>query len=110
MTTCEYCGRTLRVGETLQGIRYGTLAASGFKPACDCAEVIICESCGSRLSQYVYSSLDTCALPYPTIFKMVTELSSLMRNGYLLIHNIGKLPTTDQLALQHLITACKEAS
>jgi len=56
---------------------------------------------------YVYSSLDNRALTYPTIFKMVTELMSLMKNGYKLIQSIATLPAPDQRALLHLVASCK---
>jgi hypothetical protein len=46
-------------------------------------------------------------LSYPTIFKMVTELTSLMKNGYKLIQHIANLPSSDQRALHHLVTSCK---
>ncbi|WP_224961836.1 hypothetical protein [Geomonas subterranea] len=106
---CEYCGRTLREGDLVHGIKYGTLTATGFKAAKDSAEVVICEPCGNKVYQYLYSTLDSKALAYPVIFKMVAELSSLVKNGYKLIQNISQLPAPDQQALQHLITSCKSA-
>lgn len=105
---CEYCGKTIRQGETIHGIEYGSLTATGFKAAQDSAVTVICGSCGDRVYQYVYSSLDNRALAYPAIFKMVTELASLMKNGYKLVQNIATLPKADQLALQHLISSCKK--
>ncbi len=106
---CEYCGRALRQGDTIHGLKYGTLTGTGFKPASDSAVTVICGPCGNRVYQMVYSSLDTRSLTYPTIFKMVTELSALMKNGYKLIQNIASLPSSDQKALQHLVTTCKQA-
>lgn len=104
---CEYCGRGLTQGDTIHGIKYGTLTSNGFKAASDSAVTIICGSCGNKVYQYVYSSLDNRALAYPTIFKMVTDLSTLMKNGYKLIQQIASLPSSDQRALQHLVTTCK---
>jgi hypothetical protein len=105
---CEYCGRTLREGDTIHGLKYGTLTSNGFKAASDSAVTVICGSCGNKVYQIVYSSLDTRALSYLTIFKMVTELTPLMKNGYKLIQNVASLPASDQRALYHLVTACKE--
>jgi hypothetical protein len=104
---CEHCGRILREGDTINGIKYGTLTSTGFKAGQDSAVVIICEPCASKAMEFIYSSLDTRALSYPTIFSMVTELTSLMKNGYKVIQSIARLPATDQRALHHLVTACK---
>uniref|UniRef100_C6E4Z1 Uncharacterized protein n=1 Tax=Geobacter sp. (strain M21) TaxID=443144 RepID=C6E4Z1_GEOSM len=105
---CEYCGRTLRQGDTIHGIKYGVLTGTGFKAAQDSAVTVICGPCGNRVYQMVYSSLDTRALTYPTIFRMVAELTSLMKNGYKLIQDIASLPASDQKALQHLVTSCQQ--
>ncbi|TGU71187.1 hypothetical protein E4633_12635 [Geomonas terrae] len=105
---CEYCGRTLREGDTIHGLKYGTLTHSGFKAASDSAVTVICGTCGNKVYQMVYSSLDTRALSYPTMLKMVTELTSLMKNGYKLIQHIASLPATDQRALYHLVTSSKQ--
>jgi len=58
--------------------------------------------------EFVYASLDTRALSYPTIFKMVTDLTSLIKNGYKLIQHVANLPASDQRALHHLVTTCKQ--
>lgn len=108
MTTCERCGRTLKQGDIIHGIKYGTLISSGFQAANDSAVTVICEPCGAKALEYVYSSLDTTALSYPTIFRMVAELSSLMKDGYRLIQNIAKLPSTEQRALHHLVISCQK--
>jgi len=105
---CEYCGRIMRPGDIIHGIKYGTLTSTGFRAAQDSAVVVICEPCGNKVCQYVYSSLDNRTLAYPVIFKMVTELTSLMKNGYKLIQKIASLPASDQRALQHLVTSCKQ--
>ncbi len=105
---CEYCGRTLRQGDTIHGLKYGTLTPTGFKAASDSAVTVICGPCGNKVYQIVYSSLDTRALSYPTMLKMVTELTSLMKNGYKLIQYIASLPATDQRALYHLVTSSKQ--
>ena len=105
---CEYCGKALRQGDTVHGIKYGTLTTTGFKAASDSAVTVICESCGNKVYQVVYSSLDNRALTYPTIFRMVTELTTLMKNGYKMIQSIANLPASDQKALQHLVTSCKQ--
>jgi len=109
MTTCECCGRRLRQGDIIHGIKYGTLTNTGFKAAQDSAVTVLCGSCGEKAYDYVYSSLDNRALAYPVLFKMVTELSSLMKNGYNLIQSIAKLPAKQQIALKILITACKDS-
>lgn len=106
---CEYCNRRLMQGDTIHGIKYGTLTATGFKAAQDSAVTVICGSCGEKMYQFVYASLDRGTLAYPIIFKMVNELTSLMKNGYKVIQNIATLPKEDQQALQHLIIACKES-
>src|SRR4051794_18323431 len=106
---CEFCGKSLRQGDTIHGIKYGTLTRTGFKAAEDSAVTVICGSCGEKVYQIVYSQLDSQAMAYPTIFRMVTELTSLMKNGYKLIQNIAKLPAPDQRALYHLVTSCKES-
>lgn len=108
MTTCEYCGKTLRPGDTVHGIKYGVLASSGFVPVKDSAVTIICGPCGNKVYRLVYSSLDNGKLAYPVIFKLYSELTVLMKNGYKLIQAISKLPAREQLALQLLITTCKE--
>jgi hypothetical protein len=108
MTTCERCGRKLRQGDIIHGIKYGTLTSTGFKAASDSAVTVICGSCGAKAMEYVYSLLDTKALAYPTIFKMVAELSSLMKDGYRLIQNIANLPSSDQRALHHLVISCQQ--
>lgn len=105
---CEHCGMALRQGDIIHGIKYGTLTSTGFKAAPDSAVTVICGPCGEKVYQYVYSYLDNRALSYPTIFKMVTDLTSLIKNGWKLIQNIAKLPATEQRALQHLVTSCKE--
>jgi len=106
---CEYCGRTLRQGDIIHGLKYGTLTATGFKAAQDSAVTVICGPCGEKVYSYVYSSLDNRALAYPVIFKMVTELTNLMKNGYKVIQNIASLPASDQKALQHLVTSCNKS-
>jgi hypothetical protein len=105
---CEHCGQIMRPGDIVHGIKYGTLTSTGFQAAQDSAVVVVCEPCSQRAMEFVYSSLDTRALSYPTIFKMVIELTSLMKNGYKLIQSIASLPATDQRALHHLVTACKQ--
>lgn len=106
---CEYCGRALRHGDTIHGIKYGTLTSTGFKAAQDSAVTVICGPCGEKMYHFVYASFDNRALAYPVIFKMVTELTSLMKNGYKLIQSIASLPASDQKALHHLVTTCKES-
>jgi len=104
---CEHCGRIMRQGDSIHGIKYGTLTSTGFKAAQDSAVVIICEPCGTKAMEFVYSSLDTRALSYPTIFKMVTDLTSLMKNGYKLIQHIATLPAPEQKAILHLVNLGK---
>lgn len=106
MITCEYCGRTLRQGDTIHGIKYGTLTTTGFKAAQDSAVTVICGDCGMLFNQIIYSYLDRDKLKYPTIFKMYRELKASMENGYKVIQSIAKLPRASQQALQHLIAIC----
>ena len=107
--TCEYCGKSLRRGDTVHGIRYGSLAGNGFIPARDSAVTVICGPCGNQIYRVVYSSLDRGKLDHPAIFKLYSELGTLMKNGWKLIQAISKLPVQDQTALQRLITICKES-
>ena len=109
MTTCEYCGQQLREGDTIHGIKYGTLAINGFIPAKDSAVTVICGDCGTKIYRMVYASLDPQRLPYPKIFKMYEDLTSLMKNGYKLLQAIAKLPAKEQHALRHMIESCKFA-
>jgi len=104
---CEYCGKTLRQGDTVHGLKYGSLASSGFIPAKDSAVTVICGPCGEKVYRLVYASLDKGTLPYPVIFNMYNELTTLMKNGYKLIQSISKLPSREQHALQHLVESCK---
>ena len=106
---CEYCGRTLRRGDTVHGLKYGSLASSGFMPAKDSAVTVICGPCGEKVYQLVYASLDEGQIAYPVIFKMYTELTTLMKNGYKLISAISKLPAKEQQALHQLVESCKSA-
>ncbi|MCM0084465.1 hypothetical protein L4X63_23075 [Geomonas sp. Red32] len=105
---CEHCGRVIREGDTIHATKYGTLTCTGFKAAQESAVVVICEPCGARVSQYMYSTLDPRAFTYPTIFKLVTDLTTLMKNGYKLIQRIASLPVSDQRALHHLVNSCKQ--
>ena len=109
MTTCEYCGKQLRQGDIIHGVRFGTLTSTGFKPDQASAVVVICDSCGNKVSNIVYSYLDQGKMAYPVIFNLYNELTILMKNGYKLIQNIAKLPRADQQALQHLITISKSS-
>jgi len=106
---CELCSSTLEQEDTIHGIKHGTLTSTGFKSAPDSAVTVICGSCGEKVFKYVYSSLDNRALSYPTIFKMVTDLTALLKNGYKLIQNIASLPASDQRALYHLVTYSKSS-
>lgn len=106
---CEYCGKTLRQGDTVHGIKYGSLASSGFVPAKDSAVTVICGPCGNKVYGFVYASLDEGKIAYPVIFNMVTELTTLMKNGYKMIQAISKLPAREQVAIRHMIESCKSA-
>lgn len=106
---CEYCGKALRQGDTIHGIKYGTLTTSGFKAAQDSAVTVICSDCGTMVYQIVYSYLDHDKLKYPVMFKMYLELKASMENGYKLIQNISKLPAREQIAIRHMIESCKSA-
>lgn len=85
----------------------GSLASSGFVPAKDSAATVICGACGNRVYRLVYASLDEGKIPYPVIFNMYNELSTLMKNGYKLIQAISRIPAKEQHALRHMIESCK---
>jgi len=105
---CEYCGKVMRPGDTVHGVKYGVLGSDGrFKAAIDSAPTTLCGPCGEKVYRLVYASLDKGTLAYPVIFKMYTELTTLMKNGYKLISAISKLPAKEQYALQHLVEYCK---
>lgn len=106
---CEYCNRTLRQGDTVHGIKYGSLASSGFVPAKESAVTVICGPCGNKTYRFVYASLDEGKIAYPVIFSMVNELTTLMKNGYKVIQAISKLPAREQIAIRHMIESCKSA-
>ena len=108
MTTCEYCGKTLRPGDTVHGIKYGTLAGSGFVPAKDAAVTVICGPCGNRLCNFIYASLDQNKRTYPALFNTYEQLATVMKNGYRVIQAMSKLPASDQSAIQLLITISKD--
>jgi hypothetical protein len=107
---CEYCGKSLRQGDTVHGIKYGSLASNGFVSAKDSAVTVICGPCGEKVYRFVYASLDDGKLAYPVIFKMYEELTALMKNGYKMIQTIAKLPATEQTAIQHMIESYKQAN
>ena len=109
MTTCEHCGKLLRQGDTIHGIKYGTLTNTGFMAAKDSAVSVICDDCGNKIYRFVYASLDEGKIAYPAIFKMYEELASVIKNGYKMIHSIATLPASDQRALQHLLISCNRS-
>jgi hypothetical protein len=105
---CEYCNRTLHPGDTVHGIKYGVLGSDGkFKAAIDSAPSTLCGPCGNLIYGFVYASLDEGKIAYPVIFKMVNELTTLMKNGYKMIQAISQLPAKEQHALQDLVESCK---
>jgi transcription elongation factor Elf1 len=106
MTTCECCGKELTDGDTMHGLRYGTLSFTKFIPAKDSAVTVICGPCGEKVYGLIYGSLDS-TLGYPAIFDMYTELIVIMKNGYNLIQAIAKLPAVEQRVIQHMIELCK---
>lgn len=106
---CEYCNRTLRPGDTVHGIKHGSLANSGFIPAKDAAVTVLCNDCSKKVYSLVYASLDGGKIAYPGIFNMYNELTILMKNGYKLIQAIAKLPATEQRAIQSMIETCKSS-
>ena len=105
---CEFCGKRMKQGDVVHGIKYGTLTSTGFMAAKDSAVSVICDDCGNKVYRFVYASLDDGKIAYPAIFKMVTDLTTLMKNGYKTIQSIANLPASDQKALQHLVTSCKQ--
>jgi hypothetical protein len=106
---CEYCGKALRKGDTIHGIKYGSLASSGFIPAKDSAVTVICGDCGNMLYGFIYASLDQNKPTYPALYRTYEELTKCLKNGYKLIQAISKLPVSDQSALQRIISICKES-
>jgi len=104
---CEYCNRTLRRGDTIHGIKYGTLTTTGFKAAQDSAVTVICGDCGTLLYQIVYGNLDNEKLSYPTIFKMLGEIATLMKNQWKFAQEITQLPRAEQVTLKRLVSICK---
>jgi hypothetical protein len=107
---CEYCGKTLKQGDVIHGIKYGSLGYDGkFKAAIDSAPTTLCGPCGNQICRFVYASLDEGKIAYPVIFNMVSELTSFMKNGYKLIQMIARLPAREQHALQHMIESCKSS-
>lgn len=106
---CEYCGKTLRQGDTVHGLKYGSLVFIGFMPAKDSAVTVMCGPCGEMVFSLVYAKHDPGKPTYPALFKIYHELTDLMRNGYKLIEGISKLPVSDQTAIQRLITVCKQS-
>jgi hypothetical protein len=105
---CEYCNRTLRQGDMVHGIKYGSLASSGFISAKDSAVTVICGPCGNKLYGFIYASLDQNKTTYPALYRTYEELTKCLKNGYKLIQAISKLPAQDQTAIQRLIAICKE--
>ncbi|WP_085814901.1 hypothetical protein [Geoanaerobacter pelophilus] len=106
---CEYCEKSIRQGDILHGIKYGTLTHNGFKPAQDSSVTVLCGQCANQIYRLVYSSLDSGKPTYPTLLKMYDDLKASMKNGYKLIQAISKLPVQDQTAIERLITICKES-
>ena len=106
---CELCGKVLRNGDTIHGIKYGSLANGGFVPAKDSAVTVICGPCGNLIYGLVYASFEQRKLAYPSIIKLYEELTGIMKNGWKVIQAISKLPVTDQTAIKHLIESCKSA-
>ena len=109
MTICEYCGSKLRPGDTVHGLKYGSLASSGFVPARDSAITVMCGPCGEKIYRLVYASLDLNKPTYPALYKTYEELTKCLKNGYKLIQAISKLPVSDHSALQRIITTYNEA-
>ena len=62
---CEYCGSTLRPGETVHGIKFGTEDShyNVFLPARDSAWTVICNDCGEKIYRLIYANLKTSINP-----------------------------------------------
>ena len=56
---CEYCRKILRRFETAHAVRFGRVdvVRETFIPAKDCADVVMCQSCGELLMKMVYIRL-----------------------------------------------------
>ena len=104
---CEYCGKHLVPGDTVHGIKYGSLASGGFVPAKDAAVTVVCGQCGNMLMKLVYAKYDPAKPTYPVLYRTYEELTNCMKNGYKLIQALAKLPVSDLSALQRLIATCK---
>ena len=48
-------------------------------------------------------------MAHPTIFKLYTEPTTIMKNGYKLIQTIAKLLATELTAITHMIETYKQA-
>ena len=108
MKVCECCNVTLKQGDVVHGIKYGSLAGSGFAPAKDSAPTVICGPCGNMLLKLVYAKYESAKPTYPTMFRVYEELTSCMKNGWKVIQAISKLPASDLSALQRIISLCNQ--
>ncbi|UFS71757.1 hypothetical protein LPW11_06075 [Geomonas sp. RF6] len=104
---CEFCGKWMRQGDIVHGLKYGTLERTGFTPARDSAVTVICGPCSMEIYRIIYGRLENHKVTFPVMFKMHEELSALMKNGYKFVQNMAKLPRTELVALQQLIAICK---
>jgi phage FluMu protein Com len=57
---CSYCNKIMRRSETAHAVRFGTVdvVRETFIPAKDCADVVMCQSCGELLMKMVYIRLE----------------------------------------------------
>jgi hypothetical protein len=105
---CEYCGKHLLPGDTVHGIKFGTLGNDRrFKPSIQSAPTTLCGNCGNDIYRIVYGSMKTNNLTYQEIFKMLDDVRSLMKNGYKFAQGIASLPPEEQSTLKRIIAICK---
>jgi len=104
---CEFCGKWMRQGDIVHGLKYGTLERAGFMPGRGSAVTVICGSCGEQIYRIVYGRLENKKVTFSILFKMHEELTALMKNGYKFVQNMAKLPQAELVVLQQLIAICK---
>jgi len=75
---CELCNKSIRNGETVHGIKYGTEdnQHNVFLPAKDSAWTIFCSACGETLCRLIYAKLGRTTFK-PSIHKTINPRITL---------------------------------
>ena len=81
MLSIHNINRILKQGDTVHGIKYGSLAGSGFISSKDSGVTMICGPCGNMLLKLLYVKYEQAKPSYPAMFKVYEELSSCVKNG-----------------------------